>query len=102
MQALQTNAEEVERWQKFIEENQTAIENMDMFGKRLTIDVMVPVGKKAFMSGQLIHTNELLVGHYQGYFSKCSAFKAKELCQYRIKKAKEHLKALETEAELWE
>jgi len=62
---------------------------------------MVPVGKKALMPGHLIHTNELLVSHYQGYFSACSAHKAKEICQHRLKLADEHLKKLEVEANLW-
>ncbi|XP_054090440.1 unconventional prefoldin RPB5 interactor-like protein isoform X2 [Zeugodacus cucurbitae] len=62
---------------------------------------MVPIGRKAYMPGQLIHTNELLVGHYQNYFSKCSAQKAKEICEYRIKMAHELLEKLQTEADLW-
>ncbi|KAM7345801.1 unconventional prefoldin RPB5 interactor [Cochliomyia hominivorax] len=101
-EALQTNEEEIQRWQTYLKENETAIENMTMFGKRLTVDVMVPIGKKAFMPGYLMHTNEVLVGHYQGYFSKCTTYKAKEICELRIKMAKEHLKKLETEAELWQ
>lgn len=100
--ALQKNEEETQRWKTYLKENETAIENMNMFGKRLTVDVMVPVGKKAFMPGYLMHTNEVLVGHYQGYFSKCTSHKAKEICELRIKMAKEHLKKLETEAELWQ
>ncbi|XP_023295221.2 unconventional prefoldin RPB5 interactor-like protein [Lucilia cuprina] len=101
-EALQKNEEETQRWQNYLKENETAIENMAMFGKRLTVDVMVPVGKKAFMPGHLLHTNEVLVGHYQGYFSKCTTFKAKEICDLRIKMAKEHLKKLQTEADLWQ
>lgn len=54
------------------------------------------------MPGELIHTNELLVGHYQGYFSACSAHKAKEICQHRLRLAEEHLKQLEVEADLWQ
>lgn len=73
-----------------------------MFAKRLSVDVMVPIGKKAFMAGHLIHTNEVLVGHYQGYFSQCTTFKAKEICELRIKMAKDHMKTLETEADFWQ
>lgn len=62
---------------------------------------MVPIGRKAYMPGQLIHTNEVLVGHYQNYFSKCSAHKAKEICEYRIKMAQENLEKLQTESDLW-
>ncbi|TMW41361.1 hypothetical protein DOY81_013557 [Sarcophaga bullata] len=101
-EALQKNEEEIERWQTYLKENETAIENMTMFSKRLSVDVMVPVGTKALMPGHLIHTNEVLVGHYQGYFSKCTAFKAKEICELVSKWSKDHLKKLETEADLWQ
>ncbi|KAL7735451.1 hypothetical protein ACLKA6_019562 [Drosophila palustris] len=101
-QALDKNADETERWQAYKADNETAIKNLDMFSKQLTVEVMVPIGKKALMPGQLIHTNELLVGHYQGYFSACSAHKAKEICQHRLGLAAEHLKKLEVEAEMWQ
>ena len=99
---MQNNEEEIQRWQTYLKENETAIENMTMFSKRLNVEVMVPIGTKAFMPGHLIHTNEVLVGHYQGYFSKCTSFKAKEICELRIKMAKDHLKKLEMEGELWQ
>ncbi|XP_013106851.1 unconventional prefoldin RPB5 interactor-like protein [Stomoxys calcitrans] len=101
-EALLNNAAETERWSTYLKENEAAKENLLMFQKRLSVEVMVPVGKKALMPGQLIHTNEVLVGHYQGYFSKCSAHKAAEICDLRIRTAKEHLKKLETELELWQ
>lgn len=99
---MQKNAEETERWKAYLKENETAKENLSIFQKSLSIEVMVPMGKKALMPGHLIHTNEVLVGHYQGYFSKCSAFKAGELCDLRIKTAKDHLNKLEMELELWQ
>ncbi|XP_030383161.1 unconventional prefoldin RPB5 interactor-like protein [Scaptodrosophila lebanonensis] len=101
-QAINANAIETERWLTFKAENEETIKNLNMFSERLTVDIMVPIGTKAFMPGHLIHTNELLVGHYQGYFSKCSAHKAKEICQHRLRLAEGHLKKLETEAELWQ
>ncbi|XP_061389551.1 unconventional prefoldin RPB5 interactor-like protein [Musca vetustissima] len=102
IEAIQKNAEETERWRTYLKENETAKENLAMFQKRYTVEVMVPVGKKALMPGHLIHTNEVLVGHYQGYFSKCSAHTAGQICDLRIKTAKEHLKKLETELEMWQ
>lgn len=99
---MQKNAEETDRWKNYLNENETAKENLSIFQKRYTVEVMVPVGKKALMPGQLIHTNEVLVGHYQGYFSKCSAHTAAQICDLRIKTAKEHLKKLETELEMWQ
>lgn len=73
-----------------------------MFVRKLSVEVMVPIGKKALMPGELIHTNELLVGHYEGYFSQCSAHKAQEICRHRLKIADEQLKKLRTESDLWQ
>ncbi|XP_037887768.1 unconventional prefoldin RPB5 interactor-like protein [Glossina fuscipes] len=101
-EALEKNAEEIEKWKNYLEETKVGIENLKKFIKHLDVDVMVPVGTKAFMPGKLIHTNEILVSHYQGYFSKCSTNKAREICELRIENAKEHLKKLEVEAELWQ
>ncbi|XP_017463696.1 PREDICTED: unconventional prefoldin RPB5 interactor-like protein [Rhagoletis zephyria] len=101
-EALTRNEEETARWKSYKEENITAIENLDKFRNYLTVDVMVPIGQKAYMPGQLVHTNEVLVGHYQGYFSKCSAQKAKEICEYRVNMATEHLEKLNTESDLWQ
>ncbi|XP_011208838.2 unconventional prefoldin RPB5 interactor-like protein [Bactrocera dorsalis] len=100
-EALAKNEEETTRWKNYKDENGTAVENLDRFSKNLTVDVMVPIGRKAYMPGHLIHTNEVLVGHYQNYFSKCSAHKAKEIGEYRIKMAQENLEKLQTESNLW-
>ncbi|XP_017027659.1 unconventional prefoldin RPB5 interactor-like protein [Drosophila kikkawai] len=101
-QAIDKNAYHTERWQAFKSDNESTIRNLDLFSQKLSVDIMVPIGKKALMPGELIHTNELLVGHYEGYFSACSAHKAKEICRHRIKLAEESLKQLETEADLWQ
>ncbi|EDW32893.1 GL10222 [Drosophila persimilis] len=101
-QAIDDNAKETDRWQTYKTDNETAIRNLELFAKNLSVEVMVPIGRKALMPGQLIHTNELLVSHNEGYFSACSAHKAKEICQHRLRLAEERLKKLETEANLWQ
>ncbi|KAH8269584.1 hypothetical protein KR018_009569, partial [Drosophila ironensis] len=101
-QALERNASDTERWQAYKEENETAIRNLETFSRSLTVEVMVPLGKKAMMPGELIHTNEVLVGHYEGYFSQCSSHKAQEICRHRLKIAAEQLKNLQAEADLWQ
>ncbi|XP_022222720.2 LOW QUALITY PROTEIN: unconventional prefoldin RPB5 interactor-like protein [Drosophila obscura] len=101
-EAIDDNAKETDRWQTYKSDNESAIRNLDMFAKSLSVEVMVPIGRKALMPGQLIHTNELMVSHSEGYFSACSAHKAKEICQHRLRLAEERLKKLETEANLWQ
>ncbi|XP_017015321.2 unconventional prefoldin RPB5 interactor-like protein [Drosophila takahashii] len=102
LQALDKNAGETERWQAFKRDNESTIRNLDLFAQKLSVEVMVPIGRKALMPGELIHTNELLVGHYEGYFSACSAHKAKEICRHRLRLAEEQLKKLEVESDLWQ
>ncbi|XP_016947317.1 unconventional prefoldin RPB5 interactor-like protein [Drosophila biarmipes] len=102
LQALDKNAGETERWQAFKSDNESTIRNLELFAQKLSVEVMVPIGRKALMPGELIHTNELLVGHYEGYFSACSAHKAKEICRHRLKLAEEQLKKLEIESDLWQ
>lgn len=45
---------------------------------------MVPIGKRAFMKGKLIHTNEILACLGDNYFAKYSAAQAIALCNRRI------------------
>ncbi|XP_055920498.1 unconventional prefoldin RPB5 interactor-like protein [Eupeodes corollae] len=101
-EALDENERETEQWKTFIEENETAINNMNMFSKKLTVDVMVPFGKKAFFPGRIIHTNEVLVAHYQDYFSECSVYVATEICKQRIENGKKRLKEIEAEKDLFQ
>lgn len=76
---------------------------MEMFIKKYNIDVLVPIGGgKAFMPGYLYHTNEILVGHYNGLYSKCSTSKAQEIVKYRLNLAKERLENLRKEKELFQ
>ncbi|XP_076653138.1 unconventional prefoldin RPB5 interactor isoform X2 [Halictus rubicundus] len=63
---------------------------------------MVPIGKKAFLKGKLIHTNEVLASLGDGYFAKYSADGAAALCERRIKHAEEMLKNLSGEIDLYE
>lgn len=98
---MEANAAELERWEKYREEHKNCINNLDMMVKRLKLDVMVPIGRKAFMKGELVHTNNILVSHYQDLFSMCSSQTAKEMCELRIKRADEQLQKFEKEAELW-
>lgn len=67
----------------------------------LKIEIMVPVGNKALIPGELVHTNNILVSHYQNFFSTCSAQTAKQICHLRVQKANEQLQKYKSEANLW-
>lgn len=74
---------------------------MVSFRESLRKEILVPVGSKALIPGELYHTNEILVGMYSGLLVKCSSFKAAELCHHRLKRAKERLDALEAESKMY-
>lgn len=63
---------------------------------------MVPLGKKAFIRGKLIHTNDVIVAHDTNYFSLVSNSQADEIMQSRSKKADDRLKAIEDERNLFQ
>lgn len=46
--------------------------------------IMVPVGKKAFFPGELVHTNELMVLLGDNYFAERSAVQAAEIVDRRV------------------
>ncbi|XP_037945947.1 unconventional prefoldin RPB5 interactor-like protein [Teleopsis dalmanni] len=100
--ALEKNQDETTRWEKYKNEQEIAIQNLEQFSKRLTVDVMVEMGKKALIPGKLIHTNDVFVSHFEGYFSNCSAFQAKQICEMRLKKSEEYLAKLQAEAQMWQ
>ncbi len=63
---------------------------------------LVPLGKKAFMCGRLIHTNEVLVLLGENWFAERSAKQAGEICQRRLKRCHEMLDKLMEERKLLE
>ena len=65
------------------------------------MDVMVPLGKKAFIRGTLQHTNDILVSHSSNYFSLVSNFQANEMLQHRNQVCEQKLKELDKERDLF-
>lgn len=51
----------------------------------LSLSFKVPFGSLAFMPGQLVHTNEILVLLGDNYFVERSAFQAVEIVSRRLK-----------------
>lgn len=100
--ALRKSFEETKRWEAYKKEHIDAEQNLKEFEKKIEIDVMVPIGPKAFMPGVIYHTNEVLVSHFQGHFSKVSTHQALELVNRRLKMSDDRLQSLEKEQMLYE
>lgn len=71
------------------------------FVKSHSLDIMVPMGKMAFVRGKLQHTNELTVCHGASMFSDVSSTQAIEILDHRMKLCDIQLKAIEREKELF-
>ena len=63
---------------------------------------MIPMGKKAYMEGSLVHTNEIMVLLGDNWFAERSAKQAAEVAQRRIDKCTEMLEGLDKELALIE
>ncbi|XP_031625812.1 unconventional prefoldin RPB5 interactor-like protein [Contarinia nasturtii] len=89
------------KWLQYKEEHNQAADNLREFQKSLCINVLVPIGAKAFMPGQLYHTNEIFVGTYRGLFIKCSTDKALAVCQHRLDEADKKLASFNIEYQMY-
>jgi unconventional prefoldin RPB5 interactor 1 len=65
------------------------------------MDIMVPIGKKAFIRGKLQHTNDILMSHNSNYFSLVSNSQANEILQARVVTCDEQMKAINKERKLF-
>lgn len=101
-QKLQQNEEQTKTWTDNKKKYQKVIEGLQIFPLSVSKSCMVPIGKRAFMKGKLIHTNEIMAYLGEDYFVKYSASQAIELCNRKIKYADEMLKSLEAERNLFE
>ncbi|KAI9328565.1 hypothetical protein DFJ73DRAFT_964449 [Zopfochytrium polystomum] len=78
-----------EKLDKFLEETP----------KKLKADVKVPIGPLAFMQGELIHTNEVIVSLGANWFMECSASHAREIVARRREYSTEQMVAAKEKIE---
>ncbi|KAI4494478.1 hypothetical protein M0802_008970 [Mischocyttarus mexicanus] len=101
-QGIQRNEEQFKVWTDYKKKHKEVIEALEKLPLELSVNCMVPIGKRAFMKGKLIHTNEVLASIGEGYFAKYSAAQAIALCNRRIKFSDEMLANFEKERNLYE
>nr|XP_040227890.2 unconventional prefoldin RPB5 interactor-like protein isoform X2 [Anopheles coluzzii] len=99
--ALRKNQEETARWTAYKQEHVDLKANLRMYQKAPRADIMIPIGSKALLPGQLYHTGEVMVSHGCGYFSECSAEQAQSIADRRIRLAEELLAKYEREREMY-
>lgn len=85
LQRIKYNDGQVKTWSEYKQRHEKTIEGLKLLPQDLSLNCMVPIGKKALMKGKLTHTNEITVCLGDGYFAKYSAPQAIALCHRRIK-----------------
>ncbi|TPX65300.1 hypothetical protein SpCBS45565_g05255 [Spizellomyces sp. 'palustris'] len=93
-QAIANTEGNLKRWQKYDEDYQTLQGFLQDAVQVTKKDVMVPFGPFAFMPGQLIHTNEVLVLLGDNWFAERSVKQALEIVGRRREYTTEQVKNL--------
>lgn len=84
-QALQENEASVSTWIGYKKELDEVKHNLKKYSEKLTVPIMIPLCSKAMIPGKLVHTNQVLVGLGDNWFSKVSTKSALEHCDRKIK-----------------
>eukprot|EP00126_Sphaerothecum_destruens_P004433 Sdes_comp18189_c0_seq1m7718 len=79
------------RWKKFEQDYQNLSQRLSKISDETKHSIMVPFGKHAFMPGELIHTNEVLVLLGDNYFVERSAKQSIEMIERRLIYVQENL-----------
>ena len=61
LEAVKETKEQVKKLEEIKAEYESLKTTLRRLPEEISHDVMVPMGKKAFMPGKLVHTNEILV-----------------------------------------
>ncbi|KAJ3188240.1 uri1, prefoldin-like chaperone [Gaertneriomyces sp. JEL0708] len=100
-EAVAAAEEDEQRWKKYEDDYRTLQEFLNGTVAVTRRDVMVPLGPLAFMPGQLVHTNEVLVLLGDNWFAERSVKEAIDIIRRRrdvtggkLNEAKKHLNDL--------
>ncbi|XP_053689452.1 unconventional prefoldin RPB5 interactor-like protein [Sabethes cyaneus] len=99
--ALAGNEQESNRWRSYREELRQVKENIKFYQSQLKVDILIPIGSKALLPGQLYHTGEVMASHGCGYFSDCSVNEAMRIIDHRISNADSMLQKYDREKDLF-
>merc|ERR1712216_338701 len=83
-QALQKKQQDVAQARETLQAYQDTLQLTKELPLRVKHNIMVPVGPRAYMPGQLIHTNEMMTLLGDGYFALRSAAQAGDIMNRRI------------------
>ena len=87
-------------WSKHKEEYQKLKSDLSKLNDKTHHRTMVPLGSKAYMEGNLVHTNEIMVLLGDDWFAERSTAQASDICDRRISKCDERITKLNDELKL--
>ncbi|KAJ0245170.1 hypothetical protein HA466_0186480 [Hirschfeldia incana] len=94
---IREKREEMNRLQQFVDENDNLIGLVKKLPDQLHHNIMVPFGKKAFLPGRLIHTNECLVFLGENYYTDRTSKQTVDVLRRRDKTLQSQIHALKAE-----
>eukprot|EP00112_Aurelia_sp_Birch-Aquarium-sp1_P005846 Seg1660.7 transcript_id=Seg1660.7/GoldUCD/mRNA.D3Y31 product="Unconventional prefoldin RPB5 interactor" protein_id=Seg1660.7/GoldUCD/D3Y31 len=83
--AIKESSLKFEKWNSLKKEYEDLRTTLTTLPQKLEHHVMVPVGSVGMFPGKLIHTNEIMVLLGENWFAQCTAYKAVEIINHRLK-----------------
>ena len=84
LQNLVVSKQKLKQLSKYKQDYEALKERLKTLPDRVSHEVMVPLGKYAFIPGHLKHTNEILVLLGENWFAQRSAKQSAEIVRRRI------------------
>lgn len=100
--AVSESDEQIKKLEEIREEYENLKGTLKRLPDELTHDVMVPFGKKAFMPGKLVHTNEILVLLGENWFVETSASRASEIADRRLARLDEMIRETKKQRDMFQ
>lgn len=97
--------QQLKQLSKYKQDYEAVRERLETLPDEVSHEVMVPLGKLAYVPGRLKHTNEIMVLLGENWFVERSAKQSVEIVRRRIAKCEETMNRLNSEIELhhsWE
>ncbi|XP_014259648.1 unconventional prefoldin RPB5 interactor-like protein [Cimex lectularius] len=102
LEALMKNRKSFDYWSERKNSYEELKKSLKIYLGKLRHQIYAPIGKRAFMKGTVVHTNDVTVAVGDGYFFKVSSASASEICERRLKEIDEMLDKIKKERELLE
>ncbi|XP_041376987.1 unconventional prefoldin RPB5 interactor 1-like [Gigantopelta aegis] len=98
--AIRETDEKIQQWEKFKSDYEAVAKKLSTLPDTISKDTLVQFGPLAFMPGQLVHTNEVLVLLGDNWFVERSAKQAIDIIERRNKEIDRQLKDLHEQKKL--